>query len=378
MEFHSTNPNSPPAAPRLRVAQVVDSLAAGGAERFAVNLANTLADNGHESYLCSTRAEGPLAAIVKPGVGRLRLNRSRSLDPLAFIAFARYLTRHRIQILHAHSSAVFISLIGAVSSSAAPRIVWHLHQGKLAQNSSPPLLMRLASRRVAAVIAVSRPLADWAIEKLQMSPQRVSYIANYVRMPRLSQTDAQLPGTSGFRIVCVANLRPEKDTLNLLAAMTQVLRQVPQAHLLLVGGCGDQAYGDRVRAEVMTRQMTQAVTFVGPRDDVPHLLQSCDVAVISSAAEGFPLAILEYGAAGLATVSTRVGACAEILENGRVGLVVPPSEPAALAAAIVTLLRSRDLRERLGAAFKSRVEREYGEQRIVTEITEVYRRALSA
>src|ERR1019366_9311789 len=118
----------------------------------------------------------------------------------------------------------------------------------------------------------------------------------------------------------------------------------------------------------MTRQMTQAVTFLGPRDDVQDLLQSCDVAVISSAAEGFPLAILEYGAAGLATVSTRVGACAEILENGRVGLIVPPSAPDELAAAIVTLLRSRDLRERLGAAFKSRVEREYGEQRIVTEI----------
>jgi glycosyltransferase involved in cell wall biosynthesis len=238
--------------------------------------------------------------------------------------------------------------------------------------------MRLASRRVAAVIAVSRPLADWAIKKLQMPRHRVNYIANYVRMPRLNEKDAQLPGTPGFRIVCVANLRPEKDTLKLLAAMAQVLREVPLAHLLVVGGCGDQTYGERVRAEVITRQMTQAVTFLGPRDDVPHLLQSCDVAVISSVAEGFPLALLEYGAAGLATVSTRVGACAEILENGQVGLVVPPSEPDELAAAIVTLLRSRDLRERLGAAFKSRVEREYGEQKIVTEITEVYRRALAA
>src|ERR1017187_9942132 len=168
MEFDSTNPNSPPAAPSLRVAQVVDSLAPGGAERFAVNLANTLADRGHESHLCSTRAEGPLAATIKPGVGRLRLNRSCALDLLAFIAFARYLNRHRIQILHAHSSSVFISMIGSVSSSAAPRIVWHLHQGKLAQNSSPPLLMRLASRQVAAVIAVSRPLANWAIATLKM------------------------------------------------------------------------------------------------------------------------------------------------------------------------------------------------------------------
>jgi glycosyltransferase involved in cell wall biosynthesis len=60
------------------------------------------------------------------------------------------------------------------------------------------------------------------------------------------------------------------------------------------------------------------------------------------------------------------------------GLVVAQSDPAALFSATVTLLRSRDLRERLGAAFKARVDREYGEQRILTEITEVYRHALSA
>jgi glycosyltransferase involved in cell wall biosynthesis len=357
--------------------QVVDSLAPGGAERFAVNLANTLADSGHESHLCSTRAEGPLSAIVKPGVGRLRLNRSRALDPLAFMAFAKYLIRHRIEIVHAHSSAVFLSLIGTCLS-AGPRIVWHLHQGKLAQDSSPPLLLRLAGRRVEAIIAVSRPLAAWAVDKLRMPSPRVSYVANYVRIPASSRTATQLPGSAGFRIVCVGNLRPEKDTLNLLAAMTQVLAEVPQAHLILVGGFADQAYSDRVRADVTTRQMTQAVTFFGPRNDVPDLLPSCDVAVISSVAEGFPLAMLEYGAAGLATISTRVGACAEILENGRVGLVVSPSAPDELAMAIVSLLRSRELRQSLGAAFKSRVQQEYGEEKIATEITEVYRRALSA
>lgn len=360
------------------MAQVVDSLAPGGAERFAVNLANTLADCGHESHLCSTRAEGPLAAVAGPNVGRLRLNRSRTLDPVAFMDLARYLTRNKIEILHAHSSAVFISLIGAGLSAAAPRIVWHLHQGKLAQKPRAPLLLRLVSRHLAAVITVSRPLADWAMQKLCIPPQRVKYIANYVRLPLLGRTEVQLPGTSGFRIVCVANLRPEKDTLTLVAAMAQVLCQIPQAHLLLVGGCADPAYRDRVNSEVISRQLGQAVSFLGVRDDVPQLLQSCDVGVISSVAEGFPLALLEYGSTGLATVSTHVGACAEILEHGRVGLVVPPSDPTALASALVTLLRSRELRECMGSAFKSKVEREYGEQKIVNEITAVYRRALSA
>jgi glycosyltransferase involved in cell wall biosynthesis len=358
------------------VAQVVDSLASGGTERFAVNLANTLAANGHESHLCSTRGEGPLADAVKPGVSRLRLNRSRAFDPVAFIEFARYLNRHRIEVLHAHSSAVFISMIASVLSTR-PRIIWHLHQGKLADRSDAPLPLRLASRKVAAVIAVNRPLAQWAIESLRMPPPRVNYIANYVRPPVLGGGDAAFPGIPGFRIVCVGNLRPEKDTLSLLAAMTEVLREVPQAHLLIVGGSSDAAYSARVKEEVVTRRMEHAVTFLGPRDDVPEILQSCDIAVMSSAAEGFPLAMLEYGAAGLATVGTRVGACQEILDDGQAGLVVPPSNPNELASALLTLLKSPDLRQRLGAAFKARVEREYGEQKIVAEITDVYRLALS-
>jgi glycosyltransferase involved in cell wall biosynthesis len=156
-----------------------------------------------------------------------------------------------------------------------------------------------------------------------------------------------------------------------------VLREVPQAHLLIVGGSSDPAYSARVKEEVTTRRMEHAVTFLGPRDDVPEILQSCDIAVMSSAAEGFPLAMLEYGAAGLATVGTCVGACQEILDNGQAGLVVPPSNPNELASALLTLLKSPDLRQRLGAAFKARVEREYGEQKIVAEITDVYRLALS-
>jgi glycosyltransferase involved in cell wall biosynthesis len=154
----------------------------------------------------------------------LRLNRSRTLDVRALLVFANYLTRHPIDILHAHSSAVFICLIVTVLPKS-PQIVWHLHQGKLAERSHAPMPMRLASRRVAAVITVSRPLADWAIEKLQIPPQKVSYIPNYIRKTGFSQAASQLPGSPGFRIVSVGNFRTEKDTFTLLSAMTQILCQ---------------------------------------------------------------------------------------------------------------------------------------------------------
>jgi glycosyltransferase involved in cell wall biosynthesis len=180
------------------------------------------------------------------------------------------------------------------------------------------------------------------------------------------------------RIVCVANLRPEKDHLTLIDAMKQVVESDPRACLLLVGSETDPAQTAKVKLRIQESGLSGHVSLLGSRGDVWSILRACGIGVLSSSSEGMPLALLEYGLAGLPVVSTSVGQCGEMLDEGRAGILVSPGKPEELAAAIVTLLRSRDLRERLGAAFKARVDREYGEQKIVNEITEVYRRALSA
>jgi glycosyltransferase involved in cell wall biosynthesis len=105
---------------------------------------------------------------------------------------------------------------------------------------------------------------------------------------------------------------------------------------------------------------------------VGSLLKQCDVAVLASSSEGLPLAIIEYGLAGIATVATDVGQCADVLDHGNVGLLVPPRDPSSLAAALMKLLNDRALRNALGRTFKAFVTEHYAAQKAMDEIVSTY------
>jgi glycosyltransferase involved in cell wall biosynthesis len=359
------------------VAQVVDTLAAGGAERVAVNLANALPRDRFESFICTTRRAGPLSALVQPHVKGVDLNRRSRVDIVAVVRFARWLRTNRIAIVHAHGTALFICAL-ATRLYPSARLIWHDHFGRYLVDKRPVWPYRLALRKVSAALMVNQPLADIAIQEFRVPAKRVFYIPNFVIEPPGAGVALNLPGMKTSRIVCVANLRPEKDHLTLIDAMKQVVESDPRACLLLVGSETDPAQTAKVKLRIQESGLSGHVSLLGSRGDVWSILRACGIGVLSSSSEGMPLALLEYGLAGLPVVSTSVGQCGEMLDEGRAGILVSPGKPEELAAAIVTLLRSRDLRERLGAAFKARVDREYGEQKIVNEITEVYRRALSA
>ena len=124
------------ATARVGVMQITDTLDIGGAEHVAVNLANQLPREQFRSYLCTTRREGPLADQLSHDVGRLCLNRRQRLDFNAIRRLADYVKRHRIAILHAHGSALFVA--GAASLLPPhPLVIWHDHFGRYLSEALP-------------------------------------------------------------------------------------------------------------------------------------------------------------------------------------------------------------------------------------------------
>jgi glycosyltransferase involved in cell wall biosynthesis len=204
----------------------------------------------------------------------------------------------------------------------------------------------------------------------------VRYIPNFVCEPGPAAPPADLPDAMGSRIVCVANLRPEKDHLTLLGAMAQVIREMPTAQLLLVGA-GTPDRRQLLLAERRRLGLEQHVAWLGPRDDIPAILGACDIGVLSSASEGLPLALIEYGMAGLPAVATSVGQCAEVLDEGRAGLLVPPGRPAALAGALLQLLRSPERRVAFGDRLRKRVRANYSAEAVVGQVCAMYDAILS-
>ncbi len=118
--------------------------------------------------------------------------------------------------------------------------------------------------------------------------------------------------------------------------------------------------------------LTSTLRFLGSRTDVGVLLPAVDLVVHPSQQEGFSNAILEAMAAGCPVVATAVGGNVEAVIEGTTGLLVPPSDPVALAVAIERLLRRPDERRRFGLAGRQRAERSFGMDRMTLAYEQVY------
>jgi len=361
----------------IGVLHVVDALYIGGAEHVAINLVNLLPRDRFAPYLCSTRAEGPLSSFVAPHVTRLCLERRGRLDPTALRQFCDFVADREIRIVHAHASALFFARLASALSRRCS-LIWHDHYGRSDFGDRPAWLYRLATRGVAGVIAVNQTLAAWCSNYLHFPKERVWYIPNLVPSEPPTEGDEYLvlPGEPGKRLVCVANFRPQKDHPNLLRAMSLAAAQVPGAHLFLVGDSADPSYVATIRAQISELRLDDAVTYMGPRNDVPAILRNCDIGVLGSASEGLPLALLEYGRAGLAAVATSVGQCPEVLDHGYAGLLVPPGSPEDLGRALVRLLHHREERAQYASRFQNRVDELYHPKRIMRRVCDVYETVL--
>jgi glycosyltransferase involved in cell wall biosynthesis len=312
--------------------------------------------------------------MVADDVGRLCLERTRRFDPSALTRLVRYVARHDIRILHAHSTSVFAAVAAALFHRRAA-VVWHDHFGRDLRRRRAWHYRPLRGR-LAAVVAVNSALAEWATRAVGVPADRVYYVRNFVVPPVQRSPMPWLPGAAGYRIISVANWREQKDHLTLLEAFAQVARAVPEAHLLLVGSESEDDYGERIRSEISRLGLETRISRLGYRPDIASVLQAADIGVLSSRSEGLPLALLDYGTAGLAAVATRVGQCAEVLDEGRAGDLVSPGSAEQLAEAMMRLLREPARRARAAQALRTRVETVYSPDRAIRDLVQLYRSVL--
>lgn len=160
----------------------------------------------------------------------------------------------------------------------------------------------------------------------------------------------------------------------LVDAVPGILAAVPDAHVVLVGDGKCRPFvEERARA---LGAAGERVHFTGFRDDVSEVLSSLDVFVMCSVLEGLCTSALDAQAAGVPVVASAVGGLVEAVSHGETGLLVPPRDPSALAAAVVRMLRERDVAEAFGAAGRRRVRERFSVEAMVSGNREVYGRLL--
>ena len=163
----------------------------------------------------------------------------------------------------------------------------------------------------------------------------------------------------------VNNLREWKGQHIAIEAMATVRAHHPHIVCLLVGDVGnnpvDQRYFEHLTQLVRDRDLSETICFAGRRKDVPDVLQALDVVLHTSVAnEGFPRVILECMALGRPLIASCVGPTPEMIEDRVSGFLVPPGDPGALAARILSVLADASARRDVGARARARVERLFG------------------
>jgi glycosyltransferase involved in cell wall biosynthesis len=362
----------------MQVLTLIDSLIAAGAERMAVNIANGLADSGVGSHLCATRSGGPLEEFIDDRVSFFVAHKKGVLDWKALWGIRRYIKKNKIDLVHAHSSSVFW---GGVLKMLTPglKVVWHDHFGFSEQlDKRPSFWLKKMGRFFDHAFVVNDKLYQYAVSVLKIPSSKVSFLANFADLKSGVGVEADIPDKNLFpKLVCLANLRQQKDHDNLLDAFKLVLRDYPEARLYLVGGHFNDDYYEHLKGRLEQEPAFHKKVFIlGSRNDVAAILATCDVGVLSSLSEGLPVSLLEYGMAQLPVVCTHVGDCGLVLDGGRCGELVPAQDAPALARGIVSVLNNQEEAQRKSALLKERVAAEFSRAGAVEKILQAYGKAI--
>jgi glycosyltransferase involved in cell wall biosynthesis len=376
-----------------RVLHVIETLGLGGAERLLALTVRELKRSTHTSVVAHVldRPRDWREQIENDGtpVESLMLASPWAL-PQTVAGVRRLIRRWRVDLVHSH--LYFPNLAAQVAGwrEGVP-VVSSLHNLEL----EPEILQdnlrftrrkQWALQQVARIgvrvgrptlIAVSEAVRQSALRQLGAAPEAIVTIHSGIDVDAFvppaanpSLRDRLGLSSSSLVLVIVGRLVPLKGHRYLIEALPALRAMVPDATVLVVG---DGVQRQPLAALATSLGVANAVRFLGAgRDLVDHALAAADIVVAPSLSEGFGLAVLEAMATSRPCVASRTGGLPEIVEHEGSGLLVPPADAGALAAALLRLARDPALRQRMGRRARAIVEERFDIRETARRLAALY------
>jgi len=335
-----------------------------------------LAEIGHQPVLVAHQ-DGQLRRRAEEGLRFVGFSPRSEFDVHAGWQLARVFSEMQPEVVHAHDpmavalTAMALKMGNGLANKplvvASRRVDFHLKRHAFS---------KWKYRHVDVFIAASALIAA-VLRDDGIAADRIEVVHDGVDVQAIERQDlvdahAAFWLPAGAPLVGnVAALAPHKGQRHLVAAAARVVRDLPDVRFLIVG---EGELRDALTRQIKDLGLDRHVFLTGFRADAIGLMKSFDVFTMSSVTEGLGSAILEAMALSRPVVATRAGGIPEAVEDGITGLLVPPHDEAALATALVTMLRDPLLRTQLGAAGRVRVEREFGVEQLVSGTAGVYER----
>jgi glycosyltransferase involved in cell wall biosynthesis len=371
----------------IRVLHIITRLDVGGSTENTVISATRMPRAEFTSSVISGRTVDPppqltetlqAARVAWFQVPHLVRPVGLAIDLRAVWDIWRLVRRLRPDILHAHSSkAGFVGRLAA-RLAGVPHILYTPHGHVFQGYFSPAVtrrficMERLAARWTDRIITLTDAEAD------QHLALRIGRREQFVTIPSGIDLDRVITATprrlvpQGTIVGTVARLAPVKGHRYLLDAIPTILERCPEARFVLIGD-GEMRPG--LEEQACKLGLGDRITFAGYLEDVPSVLAGLDIFVLPSLNEGMGRVLVMAMALGKPIVATRVGGVPELLGDGEAGMLVPPGNPAAIAAAVNTLLADPPRARALGEAGRRRAPR-YSAEAMISALAKVYREVI--
>jgi glycosyltransferase involved in cell wall biosynthesis len=363
------------------LAELAGSATYGGGERYLELLFNHLDPVRYQGLLICPEPGPFVERMEKRGVKTHLVHLAPLFNPFALWRLTRLLVRERVTILQTHGARA--NFYGRIAGRLAgvPVIISTVHNSlkdyevRSLRRWLYTFLLRLTLPLVHQIICVSNANRRDLIEECPAAAAKTHTVYNGVdpsafpSHPDCKKVRKELGIVSGPVLVMIARLTEQKGHRYLLQTFPNLMKMWPQFCCVFVGTGELQ---DSLHRMAMDLGVEQACRFVGVREDIADVVAAADVVVLPSLSEGFPFVLLEALAMGCPVVASRVNGVPELIEDHKTGLLVPPRDPQALAAAIQEILGDPTAAAKMGAVGCAMVRERFTVDRMVADTTEIF------
>lgn len=369
----------------MKVLHLINTLSAGGAELHLLTLCRYLKRLGVETavaFLKEGRGSRPLRTdfeaagirvfyLTGDGVGLVR----------PWLRLHHLLKREKPDILHSHLPRA--DLLGFLARLSGFSGSWVCSVHGIYANSWRARwalsLFGLVWRQADQVIAISEAVKNWLVQDYRLPPEKVEVIYYGIEPERWASPAQDLHSAWGLEgkplVGSVGRLEPGKGHDLLIRAMSFVVRQFPQA-TLLIAGHDPWGYGRVLERLVAQLGMERHVRFVGFQSDIPSFLHAIDVFAFASRSEGFGQVVIEAMASGKPVVASRVAPLTEIVIDSETGLYAEPENPESFAEKILWALSHREEAHIMGKRGQEIVRKLFSAEAMASLTLSIYQQVL--
>jgi glycosyltransferase involved in cell wall biosynthesis len=360
---------------KLRVLLMIDEAGVGGGQQHVLWLAQGMNRSEFEVAVACEPTGYLVDELGKSGITHFPLKMSNTPSAGALLAARRLMLKWGVDVVHTHGGTA-----GATGRLAARTIpgckIVHTYHGfhylhgeqgwkRKLYVQADRVLLKITHRTICVAVRDRETGVAAGI----VDPAKNSVVLNGIDGDRFA-CERNYRFSSAPVIGTIGRLHVQKGHRFLIDAMLEILRRMPGAQLVIIGG---GSLKNALATQAREQGVEASIEFAGETTDSPAALRGMDLFVLPSLWEGFPIVLLEAMASGLPIVATAVDGVTEMLSDRETGLLVPPQRADLLAGAVDALLRDDALRRRLGEAARADVRARFGVERMVRETEDVYK-----